>query len=338
MVIEIDFAAAVFGALDGDEVPVDSGAVAVIGLFVGLAWGEVEGACDFFVEEDIAHGFEDVGVEGDGEFADVAGTFVGIENFVEAFGVVACGIDDFAVFEFEVDIFEGAAFVDGRGVVGDVAVDAGFDGGGEDFAVWDVVVAAAGDCGDIFDGEFEVGGGGCDFDLVGFFHEGFEGFHTGGHAGVVEGADFEEEVFEGFGAGLGLLGHGVGGPAEDDPFGFIDTLVLGGFEGFESLSDGFWGDVGGFEDVVGAAEGDIGVHFLHTVEFEIVPGLKFLLGAGFEEFAGDGGLLEGDEGVGSAVSGGLDEGDDDVVGDVLGVDEDAVVFLEVGGVVGENFG
>lgn len=137
--VEVDFAAAVVFALDGDHVPVDLGAVGVVGFFVGLAGGEVEGAGDFFVEEDVAHGVEDVGVEGEGEFADVACAGVGVEDFVEAFGVlVGGGFDDFAVEKFEADAVEGGAVVEGGGVVGEGAVDAVFDGGGEDFAVRNV--------------------------------------------------------------------------------------------------------------------------------------------------------------------------------------------------------
>ena len=92
--VEVDRAAAVLGALDIDHVPVDLGAVAIVGQLVGLAGGEVEGAADFLVEEDVAHRLEDVGIEGEGELADEAGAFVGIEDFVQAPGVAAGGVDD----------------------------------------------------------------------------------------------------------------------------------------------------------------------------------------------------------------------------------------------------
>lgn len=93
LAIEVDFAAAVFGALDGDEVPVDLGAVAVVGLVgVGLARGEVEATRDFLVEEDIAHGLEDVWVEADGKFPDGAGSRVGIEDFGEFLLIARAGL------------------------------------------------------------------------------------------------------------------------------------------------------------------------------------------------------------------------------------------------------
>ena len=54
--VEVDFAAAVVGALDIDEVPVDLAHVAVVGAaFVSLAGGKVEAAGDLFIEQYIAH-------------------------------------------------------------------------------------------------------------------------------------------------------------------------------------------------------------------------------------------------------------------------------------------
>ncbi len=79
----------------------------------------MDGAGDFFVEEDVFHGFGAEGVEADGEFADVAGAFVGVEDFIELVGGVAGGLDDFAVFESEADIGVGDAAVEG----GEVVVD-----------------------------------------------------------------------------------------------------------------------------------------------------------------------------------------------------------------------
>ena len=97
--VEVDGPAAVIFALDADEIPVDLGAVAVFGLFVALAWGEVERAVDFLIEENIAHRVKNVGIEGDGKFADETGAGVAIEEGVEVVGVIGGGVDDFAVFD-----------------------------------------------------------------------------------------------------------------------------------------------------------------------------------------------------------------------------------------------
>ena len=56
--------------------------VAVAGFVVAGAGGEVDAAGDFFVEEDVFHRLGHPGVYADGEFADVAGAFIGVEHFV----------------------------------------------------------------------------------------------------------------------------------------------------------------------------------------------------------------------------------------------------------------
>src|SRR5688500_13383746 len=72
LVVEPDLTAAVVRALDADHVPVALALVAVAVDVVRLAGGEVEAAGDLFVEEDVLHRPQDVGVERDGELADVA--------------------------------------------------------------------------------------------------------------------------------------------------------------------------------------------------------------------------------------------------------------------------
>ena len=108
---------------------------------------------------------EDLAIEADGEFADVAGSFVGVEDAVDGFGVVSGGLDDFAFGEFEADAVEGDALVDGGGVVGDDPFDGVADWGGEAFAVGDIFFAAAGFGLDACDAEAEVGAWAGDVDL-----------------------------------------------------------------------------------------------------------------------------------------------------------------------------
>ena len=72
------------GRLDHDHVPVDLAVVAVGGLVVTAAGGEVDAAADLFVEEDVLHRFGDERVDADREFADVAGALVGVEHTLEA--------------------------------------------------------------------------------------------------------------------------------------------------------------------------------------------------------------------------------------------------------------
>ena len=192
----------------------NGGAVAVFGFFVAVAGGEVDAAGDLFVEQDVLHRLGAIGVEADGEFADVAGAGVGVEDFVEVFGVGAGGLDDFAVLEDQAHVGVGDAAVEGGAVVMDDAVDGIAHGGGEDFAVGDVAVAPAGFGGDVLDGKGEVGiARAFEADFVGAVHEVNERVHGAAHFGVVEGADVEEKIFKVFGAHFGHLGHAGGGPA-----------------------------------------------------------------------------------------------------------------------------
>lgn len=336
--VEVDGPAAVIFALDVDEIPVDLGAVAVFGLFVALAWGEVERAVDFLIEENIAHRVKNVGIEGDGKFADETGAGVAIEDGVEFVGVIGGGVDDFAIFEFEADLVEGDALIDAGGVVGDVALDGVADGGGEDLAIGDIVAAAAGLGGDAFDGELEIGAWAFNFDEIGIVHHGLEGGHAWFHFGVIEGANGEVKVFESLGAHAGTLGHGRGGPAEDAPAGFFDSPVEDGLHAFsDELHLGRW-DIAHFGDVIASAEGDVGVHFFDEGELSGgVDGEVFLLGAPMH-FAGDSGLVSLDKGDGASVAGGADESHGHLGRDIEGVDEDLFSWLEFGGEVDDAVG
>ena len=80
--VEVNFAAAVVGSLDIDHVPMDLAAVSVIGLFVRLAGRKMERARDLFVEENVAHRMQNVRIEAEREFPDVARSRIGIENLV----------------------------------------------------------------------------------------------------------------------------------------------------------------------------------------------------------------------------------------------------------------
>src|SRR5437868_4730161 len=71
LAVEPHLAAAVVRALNVDHVPVDAALVAIAADLVGLAGGEMEGTGDLLVEENVAHGVEDVGIEAEREFSDV---------------------------------------------------------------------------------------------------------------------------------------------------------------------------------------------------------------------------------------------------------------------------
>ena len=104
----------------------------------------MEAAGDLLVEQNVLHRVGDVRVKADGELADVARAFIGVEDLVELLAVALTrGFDDLAVLEDEADVLEALAVVDGGRVVLQHAVDTVAHGRGEALAVGDVVFAAA---------------------------------------------------------------------------------------------------------------------------------------------------------------------------------------------------
>ncbi|MFM2309380.1 MAG: hypothetical protein RLY87_1501, partial [Chloroflexota bacterium] len=179
------------------------------GFFVALPRGEVERAGDFFVEQRVAHRVADVRIDTERPFTEVASAFVRVEDFVEFGGVGAgLGLDDFALVEFEVDVGEQRAAIEGFAVVGNVAFNGCFDGAGVDFAVGDVAFAEARHHADTFDAEAQIGARPFDVDLIGAAHQCLEGFHGALHGVIVDtGADIEVVILKGFGAHPGGLCH-----------------------------------------------------------------------------------------------------------------------------------
>src|ERR1700756_2143169 len=99
LIIKIDFAAAVFGALNRNEVPVDLTSVAVVGFLVRLARRKMKGTGDLLVKKNVSHRLQNVGVEPERELTDVAGSLIRIKDLVDPFGVVARRFNHFPVFK-----------------------------------------------------------------------------------------------------------------------------------------------------------------------------------------------------------------------------------------------
>ena len=247
-------------------------------------------------------------------------------------------LDDLAPRELQADAVEVDALVDRRRVEGDVALHAVAHRAGEHLAVGDVVRAPAGDDADVLDGKAQVRARPGDLDLVRAGHALLERFHAGDHPGVVERADAEVEVLEGFRTHAGLLGHGRGGPAQHAPAGFLDPVVDDRAHELHGEVHLVAGHVAHLGDVVAAADGDVGLHLLHAGEFELGhDGVLGLVGVA-EHLAGDARLVDGHQRQGPGGAGGADERDGHGLGDVEAVEQDAVALLEAGGEAGEVAG
>ena len=187
----------------------DLTAVAVAADLVSLARGEVEGPGNLLVEENVPDGVKDVRIETERKLADETGAGIGIKNGIQL-GRIPAGraANDPALLEFEGDILEGGAVVDGGNIEANLAFDAAFDRRGENFPVGNIAVTAANDRTDILDTEPQVRVGPFDLHLVGRVHQRLEHFHAFAQFSVVQRADPEVVVLESLRAHLRLLRHG----------------------------------------------------------------------------------------------------------------------------------
>src|SRR5262249_3046471 len=106
-----------------DQVPVDGRFVGIASFGVTGAHGHVDGAADLFVEQDVAGEASHVEIGAEGEFAQDAGTLVGVEGLAQvilAFG--GAGVDDLAVDKAETDVDDLATAEGDRVGEADVAV------------------------------------------------------------------------------------------------------------------------------------------------------------------------------------------------------------------------
>lgn len=197
-----------------------------------------------------------MGVVAEAPFAKIASAFIGVQNLVKFFGHwPGGGVDDFAVFDFEPDVFKILALVERDRVVLDDSVGGFFDRAAKALAIRDVTFTVAGDGSDAFDAKAEIGAGADEADAVGAIHEIDEGLGGFLHPRIIEGADFEVEVFKGNGGLVGHLGHSGSWPPECGPFCVGDALAKNDGRGVSLLPESvdFAGDIGEFGGVVPAS-------------------------------------------------------------------------------------
>ena len=229
----------------------------------------MEAAGDLFIKENIADGVIDDRVHAEGEFTHIAGAFVDIQDLVHVFRVVAGGLDDLAVLEFETHVPEEEPIIGRGAVVADIAVDGVLHRGGVDLTVGNVAVAVHAEAGDVLDGEGEVRAGRNDVYLVGAVHQGFQMLHGPSHLVIVHQASLEIEILIFLGGYTGQLGHGVIGIAEDAPLGVVAALVqVNGAPVILAIAAlGLITDIVPHADIGSSADIDVGIHVLHALQF-----------------------------------------------------------------------
>ena len=168
----------------------------------------MEAAADLFVEESVFHRFQDIRIYADGKLPKITGSFVGIQQLVDPFGVVGGGLYNLAVFDFEADVFVGETLLFTGGVVGDIAVHGVLHRCRVYFAVRNVALAGTLDGRKSLDGEGQVGVRPNETHLVGPVHPVHQSIHGIAHLLVIQGAYVKIEVLKGFLALSGQLCHG----------------------------------------------------------------------------------------------------------------------------------
>ena len=338
-VVEPDFTAAAFGRLTEHEVPMYRADIAVVGVVVAAAGGEVDGSRDLLVEKDVADRLLDIGIEPEREFAHEARALVRVENLIRFESVVGGRLRDLAVLEDEAHVLELDPVLDGGNVIVDHAVHAVFDGSGIDLAVGDIALALALDRADPFDREGQVGVFRHDAHLVRPVHQLHEGRHRLAHLLIVETADVEVEILVCLGAHARELAHAFGRVAQDHPLGlFYPEFVVDGVGVILGIGlHRFAVRIRELVAVFAAANADICLHILHFHLVVFRHALEELDVAAFQNLAFDLIVAERDEGISARRKDLRNEQIDELIGHAGRLDEDVLPGLHFAGVIHQIF-
>ena len=98
------------------------------------------------------------------------------------------------------------------------------------------------------------------------------------------------------------------------------------------------GNVGGLVDVRAATQRDVGLHALHAEHFGVANERGVFVVGAAQDFTRDAAVADLHQRRRAGASDGAHEFDGEIIRDVDGVDEDAVTFVELRGVLDEEFG
>ena len=199
----------------------------------------------------------------------MARALVCVQDRVHLFRVVGGRLDHLTAFKAQAEVFKLETLIQARRVEANLPLDAVLDWCGENFAVWDVAIARAGDGWQTLDGKAQLCPRPHHADAVGPFHERLERKHCPVHLFVIERADIEIEVLKVARAHPGKLRHCLVRIAQHAPlFAQPHILHLAGKDGTIQLALAL-GDACALHRVVIAAEGDVRVHLFHARAFPL---------------------------------------------------------------------
>ena len=180
-------------------------------------------ALDFFIEQNIFHGPGNIRIDAESKFADVAGSFVRIEYFVDPVSQIRRSMDDTTVFKSEAHVFKSGALIDGGRIIGQCAVYRIPYRRCVHFSVRNVAKPGAFYNRNLLDGKTEIGIRSGDPYLIRFFHQFDQWRHGPIHMRIVQIADIIIKIFKCLAAQASQLSHGRVGPPQYAPFGMIDA-------------------------------------------------------------------------------------------------------------------
>ena len=156
------------------------------------------------------------------------------------------------------------------------------------------------------------------------------------HLRVIHRANVEIKIFKRLGAHARRLRHARRRPAQHAPARFVDAIILHGPDDFGIKLHAVARHVGIFIHVVRAADGDVSLHFFHAEHFDVADVGGLLRVNAQKLLAADARVARLDERRRARRAHGADEFDGEFVRHVNHVEQDAVAFFQLGGIVHEQ--
>ena len=143
-IVEVHLPASPFLALDENHIPMHAGAVTVESIIIGRTRGKVDGSRDLFVEKAVEHGLGDIGIHADGEFPNIPGPLISIQDSIQLAGVGRGCFHNLPVAEGELHVLKDSTIVYRSCIEMNNSVDRFSHGGSIYFSVWQIELAITG--------------------------------------------------------------------------------------------------------------------------------------------------------------------------------------------------
>ena len=131
--------------------------VPVVGVLVGLSWGEMKRAANLFVEQGVEHRMTNAVIATDRPFAQIPCALVCIEDFIQFVRFVCRSGNNLSIFKGKGNVIEQGTLISRRRVVANCTVHAVTHRCRKDLSIGNIPLSVARPDGDAFDGKSKVG-------------------------------------------------------------------------------------------------------------------------------------------------------------------------------------